>query len=370
MQPEVQWRLNMNINSTQSSLCEYWIYRRSDFNMLKRGLCIEPDITVDYLSKQIINLNISDSHTLGQYSNDFIVLKKGRSEIFVGVITAYSDVQNLELVSLLDYMDFPMHIAESTSTVFWSEYTYNVLSAQFVSNPDTLQNIPNLTITYEDNSTDISGRYTSENTDQIQFQEFRQWLFKKHNIIIDVTFSHNAKTIAINVAPNTTSERGVNVSLFDVTNVVNIDFSMQTNKLIVYSKVSDAETGITTYSLLNTYYLLSDGTTTTDPSASGRLTPIVQQIVYCDPADESDVVETNLTSWEYNEELSFDVLNESNILDVQSYHIGDPIKLHYGNYISVRTKISGIHRGELYTTFTCGINRYTLENYLRTKGKW
>lgn len=361
----------MNINSTQSSLCEYWVYRRSDFNMLHRGLCAEPEIQIDYLSKNEIELNINDSHALGKYSNDFVVVKKGHTELFFGFIIAYTSTQQLTIMSFLDYIDFPIHIADEMSTShYWSNFTADILDAQYITNPDVMANIPNLSITYEPNETDVNSRYVDDTMEQINFQELRQWLFKKHNIITDVKLSHNAKTVEINVQPNRTSERGINVSLFDVQNVTNIDFTMRTNKLIVYGTETNTETDVTTYTLLNTYYLLNDGTTTTDPTNTNRLFPIVEEIVYCSAEDEADVVSTNLTSWEYNEELTFDVLNESKILDVQSYNIGDPIKIHYGNYVSVRTKISGIKKGTLYTTFTCGINRYTLENYLRSKGKW
>lgn len=356
----------MNLNSIKPDLCTYWIYDRYSFEYLHNGICEKPDIEIDYLTKLETELVVKDEHTMYQYLNNFIVIKFGRDEIFFGVITSYTDIYNLQLTNFLDYIDYPCFVWHGRRHEP-CELLSDLISNEYVSGDDIKQIIPNLTVTFDASSHSV--KYKDDTNTTYNLQEVRKELFNKYNIIAKVTFSHNDKTVNIHVSENTNGIRSISTKLHDVIEVTNIDFSMVTNKVRLYNKwtTTDETTNesITHIVLVDDYYLLNDGSITTDPTDTNRLEPVVMEIVYCDQGEEDDSVSNTLTAWQYQEELELKVLTESKMIIVEEYGIGDPLKIHYGNYVTVTTKISGMYLDGLYTVFKCGINRNTLENYLR-----
>lgn len=358
----------MNLSSTKENLCSYWVYDKLTFNYLHTGWCTKPSIEIDYLTKIHTTINIDDMHTINQFQNCLIVIKSGRDEIFYGVITSYGDSYTLICNSLLDYIDFP--------TFIWHNDEYEpcemlatILEREYILNTDTQCRLPNLTVTYEPSSHSL--KWKDDDSTTYYLQEIREKLFKSYNIILEITFSHNDKSINFHVYKNTTGIRSISTKLHDVVNVTNLDFTMVTNKCAVYNKWTTTdettEEQTTHIQYVDDYFLLDDGSTTDDPLADGRLTPVIRELVYCEKGEEAQAIADTLQSWEYNEELEFKVLTESKMIEVDTYNIGDPLQIHYGNYVTVKTIISGMYKDGLYTVFKCGLNRNTLENYLRNR---
>lgn len=359
----------MKLNSIQyDTQCEYWIYSRDNFNYLHNGLCIKPNNEIDYLTKITTSLITRDDHDFDKYKDCFIVIQVNREILFFGIIESYTSVNELVLISFLDYLDFPINMKPYNNIELdWVPFLSDLLINKYITNEDSFENIPNLVVIQGDSAI---GTYDTQDMSMVKLQELREFIFRKHNIVINIDFNHNLKQIILNIGLNDRDKKSIMTSLIDVTNITNIDFSNTTNKLYIYD---DNNPNL----LYGTYYLHSDGSIDEDYSYS-RITPVVEDIKYVSRQEDStdaefnkqisDTVESGLNSWEFNNELSLDILNKSNIINPNDFTVGDRVSIHYNNGMTVDTVVSGIIKNSITTTLKFGLNRNTLENFLRKKG--
>lgn len=344
----------MTIDITQSKLYEYWLYHPNTLLPVHRGLCDAPEGIVDYLSANDYPLDIKDVHNLYEYNDHFIKVKTGTTIVFEGVISSYETQTRITMKSILDYLDYPINeYIFKEQEIEWSSYLKNMLEVQYKTNTDTIMNIDAIKVVSSGKST---SKYVKESYGVNTFSELRKWCFKKHNIIIKPSI--NSGELGIDIFENVNNAININIGMHDLVSIDNIDFTIPLNKIRFYDRDTNTFAG--------QYYLLNDGTLTQDHNDPKRITPVIEEIAFIGPDDDKlEYAQSNLLEYQHQEELNFEFRNNSKLIDTNTINIGDPITIIYNGTNKIKTIITGNQRMPLTTKFKCGLNRNTLENYLK-----
>ncbi|MCD8097012.1 MAG: hypothetical protein LUE31_03045 [Lachnospiraceae bacterium] len=198
--------------------------------------------------------------------------------ILSGIITAkelsssYTVIRYRDLMSLLDidvYRERSLLADESLEA-----FLGGMIEENYISNEDSLQNVPGLSIEYLSETVGA----TMNLTDNIHnIYDLALKALKKYGVVIDMTLDVMAKSVICRIG---TREQDTKYVEADLKNIISVDIVLQdtdesVNKVIVVGEYSedDERYGET---LVRTYYLDAEtGETTMEPTS--RVEPVVFQ---------------------------------------------------------------------------------------------
>lgn len=218
---------------------------------------------------------------------DYIRFTRDETELF-GVITSVEGTDDV-LLSSIGFEPFPAAIfstdilfdTNQQGTVALETVIANLITASWISNADTVQNIPGLSVVTS-TSTVSWGMNLKSDTEGMHrciigfYDVLISRAMSEYGIAIQAEADFQAKTIVLTIgkvnAPQTIEADLPNV--FEKTFLIN-EASKNVNKLDVYNTAN--------YTTIITYYLHPNGTYNT--SNTDRISPVVREITTAEATD-------------------------------------------------------------------------------------
>lgn len=284
----------------------------------------------------------------------YIRLQRDDTDIF-GIITSVTTGDD-EIITKLGIQAFP-------SAIFATEILFdtnlqgtqaletviaNYITSNFINNSDTIQNIPNLSVTTT-SSTLTWGMNLKSDTENMHhcvidfYDVLIRRALEEYGIAIhtDVDFQDGAISLTIGKVIGTQTIEADLPNVFDKTFLIN-EASKNTNKLDVYDTAN--------YTTIRTYYKHTDGSY--DTTNNNRLYPVVREIGTA-TADDSHTFAQNADSVAAS---TFGEVTYNNLIEIKCLcddSLIRPMDLDIGSVVTV------IHEGNAYTSIMTG---YQLED--------
>ena len=284
----------------------------------------------------------------------YIRLQRDDTDIF-GVITSITTSDDALLTSI-GIQPFPSAIfateilfdTDTQGTVALETVIADLITASWISNTDTLQNIPGLTVTTT-SSTVAWGMNLKSDTEGMHhcIIDFYDVLIRRaleeYGIAIhtSVDFQNGAINLTIGKVVGTQTIEADLPNVFDRTFLIN-ESSKNTNKLDVYDSADYTSTII--------YYKHTDGSY--DTTNNNRLYPVVREIQAVEVDEESTFADEAASA----AASVFGEVTYNNLIEIKCLYDDElirPKELKIGSVVTV------IHDGQAYTSIMTG---YQLEN--------
>lgn len=328
------------------------------FNLLEHTNVEEVNIDYDYLKpndSEVTALIPIDNISMG----DYIRFTRDETELF-GVITSLDAAEDV-LLTNIGFRPFPAGIfnadilfdTNQQGTVALETVIANTITANWVNNTDSLQNIPGLSVTTT-TTTLAWGMNLKSDTEGMHrcIIDFYDVLIvramSEYGIAIQTEADFQAKTITLTVgkvnAPQTIEADLPNV--FDKTFLIN-EASKNVNKLIVYNTQNYTSTIL--------YYLHPDGTY--DTTNADRITPVVREITGTEPEEGQTFAQAAASAaagvfgeTEYNNLIEITCTYDDALIE--------PSKIKVGTVVSIIS--GGVSYGSILTGYQLENNIITL----------
>lgn len=284
----------------------------------------------------------------------YIRLQRDDTDIF-GVITSITTSDDALLTSI-GIQPFPSAIfsaeilfdTNTQGTVALETVIADLITASWISNTDTLQNIPGLTVTTT-SSTVAWGMNLKSDTEGMHhcIIDFYDVLIRRsleeYGIAIhtSVDFQNGAINLTIGKVVGTQTIEADLPNVFERTFLIN-ESSKNTNKLDVYDSADYTSTII--------YYKHTDGSY--DTTNNNRLYPVVREIQAVEVEEESTFADAAASA----AASVFGEVTYNNLIEIKCLYDDElirPKELEIGSVVTV------IHEGNAYTSILTG---YQLEN--------
>lgn len=350
------------------------IFKR-DFSFVSHTNVSNVSYAEDYLSpvtNEITVLNCEAS------KGDYIRIQDAEDDFF-GIITAVSSqdartmtIQYGSFLSIFDtdlLFDTDLQGTSNLETVL-----KNLITGMFVSNPDTVQNIPGLSVETAGSTTNWGFNLKSDTEGKhhciINFYSVLiARALEKYSVVITVTPDVQNKAIVLTIGAIQESPKVIEADLPNIVvkNVVIKETDKDVNKLTVYNTEN--------YTDVRTYYRHSDDTYST--ANTDRITPVVQEIHGVAPAQDgtfenaADSDAANVFGGiSYNNLIELTVTNGDTLIKPYALDIGQVV-----NIISKGNVYTSILTGKAVsdsTQLTFGTIRLDLTKIIKRRygGKW
>lgn len=288
----------------------------------------------------------------------YIRMQRDDTDLF-GVITSVETADD-PLLTKLGIMPFPASIfstqivfdTNQQGTVALETVLANIITAGWISNADTLQNIPNLSVTTT-SSTVAWGMNLKSDTEGMHhcvidfYDVLIRRALEEYGIAIQtsVDWANDSIELTIGKVVGTQTIEADLPNVFDKTFLIN-ESSKNTNKLNVYD--------IANYSTIITYYKHTDGTY--DTTNDNRLYPVVLEIATAEATEEQTFPQAAASA----AASTFGEVTYNNLIEVTCLWddaLIQPKSLKIGSLVSV------IHDGVSYASIMTG---YKLTNNVIT----
>lgn len=284
----------------------------------------------------------------------YIRLQRDDTDVF-GVITSVTTGDD-ELITRLGIQPFPAAIftteilfdTDLQGTQALETVIANYVTSNFISNSDTIQNIPGLSVTTT-SSTVSWGMNLKSDTEGMHhcvidfYDVLIRRALEEYGIAIhtSVDFQNDTIDLTIGKVVGTQTIEADLPNVFEKTFLIN-ESSKNTNKLDVYDTAN--------YTTVRTYYKHTDGTY--DTTNNNRLYPVVREIGTA-TADENNTFIVNADSVAAS---VFGEVTYNNLIEIKCLYDDSlilPMDLDIGSVVTV------IHEGNAYTSIMTG---YQLED--------
>lgn len=284
----------------------------------------------------------------------YVRLQRDDTDIF-GVITSIT-TSNDALLTKVGIQPFPSAIfsteilfdTDHQGTVALETVIANLITASWISNADTLQNIPGLTVTTT-SSTVAWGMNLKSDTEGMHhcIIDFYDVLIRRaleeYGIAIhtSVDFQNGAINLTIGKVVGIQTIEADLPNVFERTFLIN-ESSKNTNKLDVYDSADYTSTII--------YYKHTDGSY--DTTNNNRLYPVVREVQAVEVEEESTFADAAASA----AASVFGEVTYNNLIEIKCLYDDElirPKELKIGSVVTV------IHEGQAYTSIMTG---YQLEN--------
>lgn len=303
------------------------------FNLLDHTNVSEVTWSVDYLSPTKNTITILNCNV---HKGDYIRVHDRDSEFF-GIITAVKSqsekLMSVECASFLSVFDmdvlFDTDLQNGTSSL--ETVLKNLITAMFVSNSDTLQRIPGLSVETTSTTTGwgFNLKSDTENMHHCIVNFYNSLIVRaleKYGVVVTVTPDVQNKAIVLSIGKIADNSRIIETNLPNIVekNVVIMETEKDVNKLVVYNTAN--------YTSSRSYYLHPDGSYNT--TNSNRITPVVQEIkavsveegsTFANAAD-SEAVNT-FGDLGYNNLIELTVANDDTLVKPYELEIGQEVHI-------------------------------------------
>lgn len=319
------------------------------------------DLEIDYLDivKNKIKIPIIQAQI-----GDYIRISTSDIEID-GIVTSTKEDKNTITISYKSFFDiFDIDIlvdVTQLTTVTMETFIANLITANYISNADTLQNIFGLSVSVLSGT---SGTSLTLDSKIVNFyKDIIQSAFLQYNIVVSFAISTKLKQITCTVSKNIAAVKTIES---DLPNIIKkqIDFGVTResyNKLIVVNEANISEK--------LTYYLHPNNTI--DTTNSNRILPIVFQTVFVTVAGGETFAQASykkavsiLKQTEYNNLIELTMANGDTLINPLSLGIGQRVSVMTGTE-QHQSILTGIRIGKT-TTLIFG----AIRKELTKKIKW
>lgn len=344
------------------------IFNRN-FIMKSHTTVSRPSYAVDYLAhsnNELLVLNCAAS------KGDYIRIQ-GEGNDFFGVITAIARQDSKTMI--IQYSDFLTLFdtdilfdtdLQGTSTL--EQVIANLITAMFISNADSRQNITGLSVETVSNTTGWGLNLKSDTEGKHHciinfYNSIIVRALEKYSVVITVTPDIQNKAIVLSIGRISDTTKVIEADLpnIAVKNIVIKETQKDVNKVTVYNSAD--------YSTNRVYYLHPDGTYNT--TNSNRITPVVQEIKAVDAGEgdfataaDSEAVNV-FGATQYNNLIELTVLNEDTLVQPYALDIGQVVSVISGGTV-YQTILTGKAISDR-TRLTFGTIRLDLTKILRRR---
>lgn len=247
----------------------------------------------------------------------------------VGIVTSCQEANNgieVQFKPMLALTDVTVHFdKDSLKTESLEEWLAAVLNATFRENEDHLQNITGF------EAVAIPGTYgailsTEENIDNL-YTILTEALVK-YSVSVEFVLDVNEKKVTAVVAAQNKDSPVIEA---DLPNILDKLFMLKqadktVNKLSVYNRLNEEEHA--------EYYMLYDGTITTDSTAAERITPVIWDTVYIEHEAEETFAQKayekafcSLQLPDYNNLIELTVISDDSLIQPRNLQIGQKVRI-------------------------------------------
>lgn len=226
----------------------------------------------------------------------------------------------------------------------------------FTNSDDTLLNIKWLDVEVK---THTKITKSVENDNGIyNFHTFITNCSQNYNIVLDFSYENNRIKLAI-------YRQEAEAQLIDTT-IADISGYKEKFETDVIAKVI-----VKTDTDIQTWYLLSNRTTTQNKDDQNRATGVVETVYTSKSEDAKQIALDTFKSNTYNHYISFKINRNSKLFDVSKFKIGTPLNVRTNNNIILDTYISEIaDNGDIFINITCGNMRIDfIDKILKERNK-
>lgn len=210
----------------------------------------------------------------------------------------------------------------------------------FTDSDDNLLNIKWLDVEVKTH-TKINKSVNNENG-IYNFHTFVNNCTQNYNIILDFSYEYGRIKLAIYKQEDET--KLIDTTITDISNYVEKFETSVTAKVIVKTDTD-----------VQTWYLLSDRTTTQNKDDVNRATGDIEVVYTSKSEDAKQTALDKFKSNTYNHYISFKINRNSQLFDVEKMKIGTPLSVRTNNNIILDTYISAIKDdGSNFIEITCG----------------
>lgn len=212
--------------------------------------------------------------------------------------------------------------------------------SNFTNSDDTLLNIKWLDVEVRTH-TKIKKSVKNENG-IYNFHTFITNCNQNYNIILD--FSYENRRIKLSIYKQDSETQLIDTTIPDISNYVE-KFETSVIAKVVVKTDSDVQT----------WYLLSDRSTTQDKNNINRAVGDIEVLYTAKSEDAKQTALDKFKSNTYNHYISFKINRNSKLFDVDKLKIGTPLSVRTNNNIILDTYVSAIFdTGNNFVSVTCG----------------
>ena len=181
---------------------------------------------------------------------------------------------------------------------------------------------------------------------------------QNYNIILDFTYDQGR--IKLTIYKQDAETQLIDTTIPDISNYVEKFETSVTAKVIVKTDTD-----------IQTWYLLSDRTTTQNKDDKNRATGKVETVYTAKSEDARQTALDKFKSNTYNHYISFKINRNSKLFDVENMKIGTPLSVRTNNNIILDTYVSAIKdNGSNFIEITCGNMRVNfIDKILKERNK-
>ena len=312
---------------------------------------------------------------LNASSND-IIITRGAPKQYIGIIDKLNTVNNVTTITCVQFSSKfnTTYVGESVTDVNLGEYIKKIITNNLKNSDDNLQNLDYLEI---ENKAQITGAVSLTSNAASNILDVINTILKGYELVINygIEYSTSGGFESLKVTiEDVSNEIVINSKEKFIQNVEVVDGRIgAVNKLIYYPN-SDNVLYKTTYS----YYLLDDGTITTDSNAEGRLIPVVSEIgyyqdkdIYYDAGETLMAkVRTKFAETTYNHYIKF-TINENKAIPINSLNLGDRVLFIDEKNQKYNSIVTQLYYNDVTgnVQVQLGLNRITLTDKLLMGGK-
>lgn len=271
-----------------------------------------------------------------------IVFVKAKDFNYLGIIES---IENEDGGIVLGTLEFKEILNREIKPISYNgeiaSYLENIIKDTFIQNEDALENITYLSVSKE---TSKLGNLTFDGNKLLSISEMIELISKSYGVSVkeEIKIEHGLiKGIVLRIV-NVESGlklKAEQLSLMDL--IVNESSESIINKVIFYPKEDNV-----TYKSTVIYYLLTDGTVTTDKSSPLRYADVERSVRQYSDNEYSNLLakaESELSVSKTNHQITFTIPTNHTIIRVfENFNIGDFIEFRYKDkiYDSIVTALS------------------------------
>lgn len=296
-------------------------------------------------------------------NDDIVILQRNGKIDYLGVVEDISNVDgNLERKVTLKYISnkFDRTIILANENLISEKGIEDFIAKEiydnFTNSDDELLNYKWLDVEVKTH-TKIQKSVDTENG-IYNFHTFITNCTQNYNIILDFTYDQGR--IKLSIYKQNAEIQLIDTTIPDISNYVEKFETSVTAKVVVKTDTD-----------VQTWYLLSDRTTTQNKSDVNRAIGKVETVYTEKSEDARQTALNKFKSNTYNHYISFKINRNSKLFDVEKMKIGTPLSVRTSNNIILDTYISAIRDdGSNFIEITCGNMRINfIDKILKERNK-
>lgn len=284
-------------------------------------------------------------------SNGDKIFVKRKNTSYFGIITGITNEDeigkkfNISLKYISNIFDRKIILKDEDiiSNVGIEDFIAKVINDEFTNSEDDLLNYKYIKNINVQTHTKLQKSVETDDAGIFNFHTFITNCTQNYNIVIDYILEN--EFIIINIYKSKEEDKKlIDTTVSDIKNYKEI---FETN---VTAKVT-----VKTDTDIQSFFLRSDRTTTTDINDPERATGLVETTYTSNSEDARQTALDIFKGNNYNHNISFNLRRDTELFDIKNIKIGTPVSIKTSNNIIYDTYISSIEdRNDVFLKITCG----------------